>query len=148
MGVGVQRKIGKNSKLEKIWVVGLSEGRRQKIIIGSMTFFLTPPATVVEMFDIYLYNMIENAFKLIRLSQMAKNAFKFYTMIGKSFKIRLSQMAKNAFKLSSMVGENVEIHSSQMNKNALKLCTMVGENFELHLFQMGKNAFKLSTMDG
>ena len=49
-----------------------------------------------------------------------------------SFKIYTSQIAKNAFKLFTMVGENFEICSSQIAKNAFKLSTMVGENFEIY----------------
>ena len=41
---------------------------------------------------------------------MAKNAFKYSTMVGEIFEIHLSQMGKNAFKLSTMVGEKIEIY--------------------------------------
>ena len=41
----------------------------------------------------------------IYLCQMVKNAFKLSTMVGENFEIYLCQMVKNAFKLSTMVGE-------------------------------------------
>ena len=45
---------------------------------------------------------------------MAKNAFKFSTMVGEIFQIYMSQMAKTAFKFSTMVGENFQIYISEI----------------------------------
>ena len=55
----------------------------------------------------------------IYLCQMVKNAFKLSTMVGENFEIYLCQMVKNAFKLSTMVGENfgiLSLHSQNCKK--------------------------------
>ena len=68
-----------------------------------------------------LYTMVRENFE-IHLFQMVKNAFKL-SMVGENFKFYLSEMDSNTFFI--MVGENVAICNSAMARNVSKVSTIL-----------------------